>query len=1341
MAIVLPGQEVPIFGGSSEPRGRRRHRDDENTMEVASALFRRLDPSDSGLIHEEQVLPLWPALTQHVEGGPIELSEHRQRRGAPISCEEWQSLMSALRSIIGDRRFKSSVKRADALAAKRSVAGARVQLPPLASSASAPALLPVPGAIDTSPRSLRPIAGAGAAYPSAQMTPMKNVGFAPAAAAAPPVPAAKPEETVQEAAEPIQAKAVPEPLLDTSQLSEATLKPEESTIKPWTPSRALCEVLPDFSSSPMAARRYTQGLSVLGLAVPQDLVDPSTSPPSSPSSSSGPRLQSPTPSRSRSGKAKMGGQTFLNDFTIRSGQSSANPSRNRSQAATPIPRAPSHLGSEVGEEALLSRLKLYESIQEEDEETEGADAKKTAAPVKPEPAAAEQLDEQVRRAAAALAAAAFAATPQSSADEARVAEALAAAALGSASAPSSGKETQQETTARVASALAASALGSTSSQKVSGEGTPVGSPPPPPPRDESGSRSPERPRSREAPPSEELLKRPQTPGEPDAVTLAATALAEAAFRATPTASQGGPPPLPNESTIESEQAMKAAPPPLPQEEKTESEQKETSPKSVPGPESGETVPDSVHQAAAALASAALGPRTPKRKVTEADEARIVAALAAAALGSANAEPDEEEEEKPADHTAIVAAALASAVGAAPKTPSSEERSALEDNTATVAAALASAVGSAPKTSSPEEKPAPPVPLNDSDLQAGEDGEGTQAKAAPPAPPPVDSKEVEMPEEISKAAAALATAACQATPKAKKQRASQEAEARIAAVLAAAAFNVASPVQSVKDRGDSIDAEIAAAVLPAAEEPASPGHGQIDMQQAMQQKEPPPPPPAFPEEEQQTTEEAKDLPPPPPPVADDDYLAGEDDMGKSAPPPPPPPGMDEEADVEQATSKSVVTRFEEDVPQEQKGEDDEYEDEEASDLGVESDVEQEISNAILLVQAQSQDEELGQDAVADIAESVSFARRFRKLKETSGIANVRRSISKPRPSAPPKFKPLAGRTLDSFDYDDDEEGGQPNDVMGLICRMYTLEADGGFDDEEDAYLGGEISPATYSHRKMRKQKTWHDDLASKFFWGDDDEDQMMEPADEESTEIPSTMLSHSRKLSDDQRHSRSLGSEQDSSSSWNSTGKLPALKRSHTAPLSFDLLPDDDEDDVGDILSGEGGSEKVKALKSRLRDELHMHHQTRVHAEELERKLKLANAKITQGPTVKRESRFGITNPRPYAGKPMPIPRKANRGVYLPALKPLKPSSPKRDAGDAVLPAVQSLLEESRMNTLSRSEQSRSRVDAFGRLGHVGMSTWNVRRAEKVSRFQDMNAFSESVWGSFYDWNETYKSTG
>jgi len=96
---------------------------------------------------------------------------------------------------------------------------------------------------------------------------------------------------------------------------------------------------------------------------------------------------------------------------------------------------------------------------------------------------------------------------------------------------------------------------------------------------------------------------------------------------------------------------------------------------------------------------------------------------------------------------------------------------------------------------------------------------------------------------------------------------------------------------------------------------------------------------------------------------------------------------------------------------------------------------------------------------------------------------------------------------------------------------------------------------------------------------------------------------------------------------------------------------------------------------------------------------------------------------------------------LPPLRTPKPSVQSRRLGDPVGPVVQDMLKEERMSALSRQEQSRTRVQAFGKLGHAGLSTWDVRLDEKVSRFQDMRAFSESMWNSFYDWNSQYQTLG
>ncbi|CAE8625769.1 unnamed protein product, partial [Polarella glacialis] len=184
--------------------------------------------------------------------------------------------------------------------------------------------------------------------------------------------------------------------------------------------------------------------------------------------------------------------------------------------------------------------------------------------------------------------------------------------------------------------------------------------------------------------------------------------------------------------------------------------------------------------------------------------------------------------------------------------------------------------------------------------------------------------------------------------------------------------------------------------------------------------------------------------------------------------------------------------------------------------------------------------------------------------------------------------------------------------------------------------------------------------------------------------------------------------------------------------------------TGRMLAGEQSAAEEE-LQGRLRMEMEAHELCRGQAKDLERKLKIANSKLSSPPRVRKPARFGITDPGPYAVAPSTMPsqpslRKENR-LSLPALKPLRSVSPRRDPGDAVLPVVQNLLDETVMMSRSRAEQSRSRVEAFNKLGGVGMSTWDVRCAEKKSRYQDMNSFTDSMYASFHDWRNTYNSPG
>ncbi|CAE8735649.1 unnamed protein product, partial [Polarella glacialis] len=202
--------------------------------------------------------------------------------------------------------------------------------------------------------------------------------------------------------------------------------------------------------------------------------------------------------------------------------------------------------------------------------------------------------------------------------------------------------------------------------------------------------------------------------------------------------------------------------------------------------------------------------------------------------------------------------------------------------------------------------------------------------------------------------------------------------------------------------------------------------------------------------------------------------------------------------------------------------------------------------------------------------------------------------------------------------------------------------------------------------------------------------------------------------------------------------LPIIQNEQKGMRRSQTLP------TGRMLAGEQSAAEEE-LQGRLRMEMEAHELCRGQAKDLERKLKIANSKLSSPPRVRKPARFGITDPGPYAVAPSTIPsqpslRKENR-LSLPALKPLRSVSPRRDPGDAVLPVVQNLLDETVMMSRSRAEQSRSRVEAFNKLGGVGMSTWDVRCAEKKSRYQDMNSFTDSMYASFHDWRNTYNSPG
>ncbi|CAE8679019.1 unnamed protein product [Polarella glacialis] len=431
------GLEAPPFPGTSQGKRRRSEVHQSDCDAAAAALFRRLDPCSTGYVQEAQVMPLWPALTQCVEAGSsAELATQLQLRMAPISFQEWMSLMVALRSIVGARRFRSSLRRAE-LVAPRGRPASMEQLPPLSRE-----LVPVPGAVDTSPRSQKLLShipfpqpekaisgyqGGGGSMKPAAMTPLNlsAIPFEPTTLAAPefmsgyPAPEEQAEKQVpfdtplaapvlmsgypvaeeagkqvpfesslaapvlmsgypvaeeagkqdplllvrgypeaeqaetQGSAAPIPCETALAPVLLSDYPAEApaaeqaeenqglsarvrppaaltdTRELEESQLRPTSP--ALCSVMPDFSSSPIGPSRYPVGVRSLGFEVPGELIPAGNLL----ASADGPRLSSPTPSRSGRKKSQGFGQSSpssLSDFVLRPGSNS--PSRPASREQT-----------------------------------------------------------------------------------------------------------------------------------------------------------------------------------------------------------------------------------------------------------------------------------------------------------------------------------------------------------------------------------------------------------------------------------------------------------------------------------------------------------------------------------------------------------------------------------------------------------------------------------------------------------------------------------------------------------------------------------------------------------------------------------------------------------------------------------------------------------------------------------------------------------------------------------------------------------------------------------------------------------------------------------------------
>merc|ERR1712060_343404 len=210
--------------------------------------------------------------------------------------------------------------------------------------------------------------------------------------------------------------------------------------------------------------------------------------------------------------------------------------------------------------------------------------------------------------------------------------------------------------------------------------------------------------------------------------------------------------------------------------------------------------------------------------------------------------------------------------------------------------------------------------------------------------------------------------------------------------------------------------------------------------------------------------------------------------------------------------------------------------------------------------------------------------------------------------------------------------------------------------------------------------------------------------------------------------------------------------------SFEAFGDEDAELEQDTLAEENqtfNSEETEELRKQLLREIEDHKHTFARMKSLEQKLRkmdIAMAAARKAPEQAKlpdpEKRFGITDPAPYAVPPPAIPKVQSpprKGVNLSNLKAKAPSSKQQgqeadptganvaDFEAAVLQARAAALQPPQQ--MSRAEQSRSRLEVIKQLDKLGMNTWEVRAAEKVSRLRDMNTFGNSMWHSFNEWQD------
>jgi hypothetical protein len=180
--------------------------------------------------------------------------------------------------------------------------------------------------------------------------------------------------------------------------------------------------------------------------------------------------------------------------------------------------------------------------------------------------------------------------------------------------------------------------------------------------------------------------------------------------------------------------------------------------------------------------------------------------------------------------------------------------------------------------------------------------------------------------------------------------------------------------------------------------------------------------------------------------------------------------------------------------------------------------------------------------------------------------------------------------------------------------------------------------------------------------------------------------------------------------------------------------------------------ELRQLRGDLIEEKSRHRKAQERLHQLEGKMLEMQAAVLMASPGKK--RIGGSSAMVY-GEALPLPRispKRSRSVCLSPLKTkptrsttsspgssgVTPISKRASAPNFFRPAENGDFGDD-MQGMSRSARHKARIELITKRQSSTASTWELRRAEKSDRMQQVYAFGDHLWDSFLDWKETSHS--